>query len=1120
LTAQQQAFTFAPAAPEHEAKPPARRNVVIEAGAGTGKTTAIVAEVLALLLGDETLAPERIVLMTFTEKAAGEIADRIHQALTEIELALGSGEDRRAEARPTSGSAESTSEADRSNPEGNRSKSEANRVNSEGPMWAGLQPGIAANAGTPVAWPIGSAAPLYTIEPSGREAARRACAAQLARIDSLRSQTIHSFCQMLLRQHPIEAELDPQFRIVEGFERSLLIDEAYDAWVDEETRIHPTPELLRDWEHLLGHAPYLFQVRELILELVNRRDLAGEEGYETGSIDDAEPEIAEAVRTFAIAGDADSAIARYVRANEPPARGDLDGWIAYLRPIAGEIRVTDLPKRKNDAALKSALQNLRGGKKGDCVVDRLTSHRAAVALLSMTRRFLRFLDEEKRRRGVVDFDDLLLRTEALLRNEAVAERVRGQFDFIFVDEFQDTDRVQARIVDRLSRDARGLFVAGKTVVVGDPKQSIYGFRRADPETYDAFTRALGARGAEERALVEQYRSDPPLLEAINAIFATLLPPAPLRDANVFRPAYRELRAAKESSTDLDARVTLLHAGSDDRGDRHTAEAEAIAAWIEARRGRGLRSFALLFRRLTKLDDYLDVFHERGIDYVLPPTKLFLDRPAAVDLLAVLRAIAYPFDRGAEISAARSPYFALTDFEIARGIGERAAECGPADPYVRVRESLQRFRAAARQLTMAQLAELVIETCGIERLYAAAADGTRSLRHLEHLRSIAFTYDQKIGGSVRQFVDEIARRRGEPDEAEPSLVDEAGDAVRILSVHAAKGLEFETVILPDLEFKVDPPEIFLVDEPRNLVMTGQMKTLNGSYRNADGRPLADIGAEREEAENRRLFYVAVTRARREVVFVTAPKPQNKGFAQYVKPLFQPELAPWPEGSGRVVEPMSIGGRAVPVAFERIGAAAAASRGRRRLADRALEETLAAGDIAGVEVPLPEIATLTRGALIAERASSRRRAAGILLHRVLERWDGAAPPEPLLRATAAEGGHDDETVTLVAKRLAAVRASQHFTRIIGGETVARELSIAFLDDDGNVVERRVDRLLQEPGGDVVVDYKSGAPHPLRAERDESQVAAYCRAVSRLRGRPCRGLLWYIDLEGDRVVEVRES
>src|SRR5947199_3691631 len=109
------------------------------------------------------------------------------------------------------------------------------------------------------------------------DAMHRACEAQLARIDNLRSQTIHSFCQMLLRQFPIEAGLDPQFRIVEGFERSMLYGDVYDAWIDAETRLHPEPEHVAQWELLLGHAGYLFQIRAAVLAMLDRRDLLQDE---------------------------------------------------------------------------------------------------------------------------------------------------------------------------------------------------------------------------------------------------------------------------------------------------------------------------------------------------------------------------------------------------------------------------------------------------------------------------------------------------------------------------------------------------------------------------------------------------------------------------------------------------------------------------------------------------------------------------------------------------------------------------------------------------------------------------------------------------------------------------
>jgi ATP-dependent helicase/nuclease subunit A len=1032
---------------------PSRRNLVIEAGAGTGKTTTIVAEVLKLMLRDADLAPERIVLVTFTEKAAGEIADRIREALAEIEQHI---DDER------------------------------------------------------VVWPVGSSHPLFEVPATEREAYRNACRRQLARIDSLRSQTIHSFCQSLLRQFPIEAGLDPQFRIIEGFERSLLYSDAYDAWIDRETRTAPEPENLAQWELLLAHAGYLFLIRNLVLELVERRDLLLDDSYDFAGIEDFEAEVLPALDD--VRG-ADHPIAEHVRRHGVPREGSsVDEWIAYFAPIADHLREIDLTT-KAARPIKVPLKVLRSGDKGDSVYDRLVSHRAAIALHALARRFVAFLDDEKRARGVVDFDDLLLRTVALLEDEVVLERVRRQFDYLFVDEFQDTDRTQARIIDRLGRDRSGAWVDGRTVLVGDPKQSIYAFRRADPETYDQLTKQLVAAGADHQKITEQYRSDAPLVRAINALFGALFPDgAP--DANVFRPVYHELRAARTNAArELDARVTLIAAEHDEKSDRHYAEGEAIASWIMARRDGGeldLQRFAILFRRLTKLDDYLDALDRHGIDYVLPPTRLFLDRRAPVDLLAVLRAVAYPFDRGAEVSAARSPYFALTDEEIVRA----------AEPYAAFLSALNALRESSRHLTVSQLIEHVIASTNIEALFDASADGDRSKRHIEHLRAIAFEYDQKLGGSVRQFVDEIDRRRADPDEMEPSLADESKNAVRILTVHAAKGLEFESVILPDLDFPLKSAELYTVEEPRALVMRGQMETLSARFRRTPtDLPLKEIGKLREEAETRRLFYVGVTRAKVEVAFVcnTGPK-RTEGFSRCLIEALgvAPEVSMWPMTTGRNVVDLDLGGDRIPVAFERVAPIGSGERRRRRLKDTIVESSLAAADVVPPSIPsLDALPTPSAGDVAIARARARNRAAGILLHRLLERWDGTSPAEPLLKMLATEQGSDTETFSRVRAHLGSITKSEVFRRIAGAETIGRELSITFTDDNGNVIERRIDRLIREGDRDTVIDYKSGVPNPKRIEEDKKQVAAYCEAIKRMNGRECGGIVWYVETDESVVL-----
>ncbi|HJT17904.1 MAG TPA: 3'-5' exonuclease, partial [Thermoanaerobaculia bacterium] len=645
------------------------------------------------------------------------------------------------------------------------------------------------------------------------------------------------------------------------------------------------------------------------------------------------------------------------------------------------------------------------------------------------------------------------------------------FDFIFVDEFQDTDRIQADILRSIATDASGNFVSGKIAVVGDPKQSIYAFRRADPETYAAFTRNILGSDT-PRLLLDQYRSTPQLVDVLNRIGGPLFDGGD-RDPNVFQPEYHPLHAARKGDSGVEPMIFI------DGGEDPEKEAEAIAAWIESQGESDLRKFALLFRRRTRMETYLDVFDRRKLAYVVPPLGLFLETPAAVDLLSVLRAIAYGYDRGALISAARSPYFALTDSEVAAGI--LADEDGPWKQFI---EAMRALRDSAKNLTVTATIDHVIATTGIEAVY-----DDRSRRHLEQVRAIAFTYDQKAGGSLRQFVEEIARRRETPEEVDASLLDDTTNAVRILTIHGAKGLEFDRVILPDIEFTTNSSgvDVFTVEEPRSLVLRNGLETLSGICRYSDNRQLKEIGSLRDKAETRRLFYVAITRAKSQVVIAVNPKKvTNNGFGRFINELFPNR------------EVQKSGGQAIlPVR----------------------EDKTVCPPLAPCVIPTPEpiVEKLSLAEIKIARAGMANRAAGILLHRVLERWDGNSDVAPLVAALAIEQASDDRAVDLVRRRIAQIASSQTLRRILAAETIGREMPVAFIDETGTLVERRIDRLIRENGSDIVIDYKSGAPGEARIARDREQVALYCRLVGQMTGRPCAGLLWYIDVENDHAIMV---
>lgn len=1008
---------------------PSRPNLVIEAGAGTGKTTEIVKEVVQVLLDHPSLNPDRLVMITFTEKAAAELGARVRDALTEF--------------------------------------------------------------------------------PSSKH---------LERIDRIRSQTIHAFCQGILRVFPIEAGVDPNFRLIEGYERSRLLQETYAAWLEHETVTRPTEEWLEDWETVLEHFTGVDRVREAVFQLLEKRVLITDDAYPLGDFADAEQAIRGAITEIsgysavAIAGvpsDNGRRVLQHLHDVPPPMTDSLAEWREYFAPIAEaltEINLNHVPRE-----MRAPLKVLRQENGMPSVHDLLVRHQAAAALRRLACRFITFLDEQKRRKGVLDFDDLLLRTAELLENDAFGDAVRARFDYIFVDEFQDTDRVQARIIDRLARNWAGELIHGRIVLVGDPKQSIYAFRHADPETYRDTLARFEAGGAVKRTLTRQYRSEPELVSSLNAMFSRLF--AVADDPNVYRPSYHQLEPAR-SSTQPGPHIQFLRAeatSEDSEAGAAEHEGRAIASFIrdQVDRGRGFRDFAILLRKMTNVQAFLDALDRCAIPYVLPPTGALLETRPIVDLLAVLRAIAAPYDRGACVSAARSPYFALDDDEISAGV-LGAESAGWKD----FNTQLDRYRALATKVTVAELIERLIGETDLELVYGLTRGGTEWLRFLERFREMATQFDLTAGGSVAQFVDELLRRRDGSEETQPTPIDDGRDAVRIMTVHGSKGLEFPIVILPELGAmtKEDMLAVTAIENPPRLVFTGTVSTLASRYlKLTNDRTAGEVTAARKSAETDRLFYVAVTRAQQNVIFVCSPNRLNKrSFWKRVANLFD-----WPKGLP-VTDSVSIDGKEVPIAF--ITPRPLEDEGEPSRFSTGIAEELLARPTREVSVVIEEQPSISRGELLQRAAATKNRAAGILLHRLLELWDGSsATVDPLLRELAREQGADTRAIDMTRKRLDILSRSATFRRIAGAETRGRELTIYYTGEDGSAVEARIDRLVEEDGRLVVIDFKSGRAYPTRSAADREQVERYCAAIARMTGQPCSGLLWYIDAESDEVVEV---
>jgi ATP-dependent exoDNAse (exonuclease V) beta subunit len=486
--------------------------------------------------------------------------------------------------------------------------------------------------------------------------------------------------------------------------------------------------------------------------------------------------------------------------------------------------------------------------------------------------------ELKRDRAALDFDDLELRARILLaRDAAVRAGWRERFELVMVDELQDVNRRQLALLELLERE--NLFT------VGDEWQSIYGFRHADVELFRGRRRELAGSG-EALELTHNFRARPALVDAVNAIFAPR-----------FGEDYRPLVAAREGAGAAEPAVELLlsdrdwgrHEGMSDEPEVQgwrRAEAQMLAQRIEeliADEGVRAREVAVLVRATTGLEAYARALEQRGIATLATVGGFWADKQVR-DLLACLRAIANPRDELALHGALASPLAELSRDALAliaragraeggawaaaqalaRDHADAGAALAPADSQ-RLQsfcELLERARAESAWRGIAGTLLGVLEATGYERRLLAMPSPERWIANVRKLVRLAAAYERQEGADVRGFVDyaahaEQALARNEPH---APVADEELEAVRLMTIHGAKGLEFPVVCVPELGARPNlrTPDL-LVDGDR----VGLRLLTLGSIEATPALDFEQLSAERrcaQESEEDRILYVAMTRAR--------------------------------------------------------------------------------------------------------------------------------------------------------------------------------------------------------------------------------------------------------------------
>ncbi len=543
-------------------------------------------------------------------------------------------------------------------------------------------------------------------------------------------------------------------------------------------------------------------------------------------------------------------------------------------------------------------------------------------------------EEEKRRRNVLDFDDLLLKTWDLLRkNPDVLEQVRAVHHRFLVDELQDTDRVQMDILrlicgwdDSGAEKPKVLFFG-----VGDSQQSIYGFRNADVSVFNELWQKAQKRYFWQYAsLNRNYRSVASLVHFFNHTFKRVFQVSERADSpeQLFRAPLQKMKPVREDSDGCSVEIAffMLPSGANrlpNKWQRLRWEAEWVAQRIEKlhQEGAAYRDIAVLLRQLTDASFFEDALRRYRIPYYIITGYGFFETAEARDLFAFLETLAEPDNELALATWLRSPMIGVSDETLFHLFSDRGGQDGrsrlaSADSLPlpeqerlklqRAKRLLDEGAKIAEQSGVRALLEWLLRETQYELIAAALPHGRQRLANIRKFLRTAQTLSTDLRLPLQGVVRYAKGLMTEETRiGEPPLAGAATDAVQVMTIHAAKGLEFPIVFVPLLS-EVQSPQ-----RSREKVVAApecglgvRTKSLTGEGERNDRFDAVDSWRQqREEAELERLLFVACTRAKDRLILVGCMEagggrstPRNRRWTDWAQLLWNTlQLHPLAEGS---------------------------------------------------------------------------------------------------------------------------------------------------------------------------------------------------------------------------------
>ena len=965
----------------------------------------------------------------------------------------------------------------------------------------------------------------------------------LPQVDRAQISTIHSWCYDLLRRHPYDAGLDPDLTIIadaqeiEAIARDVVEDHYRLAYEQG-----PQSDLFRLGEDKIDPRDWVEMARTWVV--------AGWDPQSSLPSDDGVEAYLTAVKT-ACAYLADSA---------PPALAELGG-----NQLAGKVLIaagatTDLELDDAHIALERLREtwpnNLAGRVRkwseddytkaeSEAAADARGTVTAAANDLSPLLHILPRVDPERWRmrqrvlRAVVDGVENRLREDGLITfggllrdavtlldtNPAIAARERSRLDQLLVDEFQDTDARQATLIDHFALSEVG---GPSLIVVGDPKQSIYGWRSADLETYERVRGAILDRGGEEVILHRNFRSTTSILAAVDRIAGGQMKPDP-----GFQPEYHGLEPGAPHATTDPVPVEVYRYGKERSATAARMESEWLAHDLAERQARGELEWsqaAVLIRAKTHARPLLRALRAAGVPYVMSADTGFHERSEVIDAVAWVRVIVDPTDQLALLKVCRSPTVGIPDAALAAGwkdLEAQVRELGRSSDHANdcTRELLAgaasrlkdvpgldridgwvdyaaerlghigMLRRALRELPFADFLETLREATDIEAIEAARPEGGARVANLTKLFDQLAHQVEESGGDTHAVLRVL--RRGIvfelPAEEAVSLTPADG-AVQVATIHAVKGLEFDHVYLAHLGTGGGQDNYDLQVEATVPAATVIQRVAHPRW--AYGKVRRDRV---DEAERLRLLYVALTRARKRLA-ICLQTGASKGTIAH---LLDQGLD---EAGAEIVE--------------------------RILEPPAIEVGQPKGNVDAPELANPEWTVMQDPAPFHDSWTRQSHAANMARSEPGFRGSGRGS---LVHKLLAEVRSESGEFTLPGWAEGNPTVEEFWTGFVGSVCADRLLALAdrlrgrevdiltpgsLLESDAAYATGAIDLLYQDPDGTwVIADYKTGNPDDLADAVSfyAPQLRYYGRATTEALAleTPPRLELWFLDLDQIEVV-----